>query len=424
MKLASNLDVDFDVIETRVLELITLDAQSKSPCRLISIPSEVINSSYVRRVAHLILDRLEEQGQTSIDELTTMFSLPTTFISNIMQEYQSTLFRVHKYGEKYFMDTFLNATKAKVRGYFTGVVRPVTLTSVALKLQVPESLMNGIVSSLISTGRLQGNLIAGRSIFVPQCYTHAEDTYINSLYSHNGYIEWNYLKRLNIADPDSYLKTKLPNAIHLPGLTINILLVDQLKSLLSGVIRDVSWIDLTHYIPSGLGSNETSAHINCLLKDSPVKLIDTYLVVDKFIENYEKFLDTYLKKKAQTAFYREHRAILSIPPQQQSVEVNAPKQGVMSSKGGFGFGEREIKTKSVEKKYNPSRRNAGNLPTNCDTEANFHSGFGDSHSLIKDLFARYVLMDEVRSISSSQLLSDVPAELIDQVVELLGSFLQ
>ncbi|KAK4474648.1 hypothetical protein MN116_001782 [Schistosoma mekongi] len=424
MELASNLDVDFDVIETRVLELITLDAQSKSPCRLISIPSEVINSSYVRRVAHLILDRLEEQGQTSIGELTTMFSLPTTFISNIMQEYQSTLFRVHKYGEKYFMDTFLNATKAKIRGYFTGVVRPVTLSSVASKLQVPESLMNGIISSLISTGRLQGNLIAGRSIFVPQCYTHAEDTYVNSFYSQNGYIEWNYLKRLNIADPGSYLKTKLPNAIHLPGLTINTLLVDQLKSLISGVIRDVSWIDLTHYIPSGLDSNETSALINPLLKDSPVKLIDTYLIADKFIENCENFLDTYLKKKAQTAFYREHRAILSIPPQQQSVEVNAPKQGVMSSKGGFGFGAREIKTKNVKKKYNPSRRKAGNLSTNSDTEANFHSGFGDSHSLMKDLFARYVLMDEVRSILSSQLPSDVPAEVIDQVVDLLESSLQ
>ncbi|KAH9591471.1 E3 UFM1-protein ligase 1, partial [Schistosoma haematobium] len=144
-ELASNLDVDFDIIESRVTELITLDAQNKSPCRLISIPSEVVNSSYVRRVAHEILDRLEEHGQTSIGELTVIFNLPTTFLSSIMQEYQSTLFHVHKYGEKYFTDTFLNATKAKIRGYFTGVIRPVTLSSVASKLQVPENLINSIV---------------------------------------------------------------------------------------------------------------------------------------------------------------------------------------------------------------------------------------------------------------------------------------
>ncbi|CAH8628520.1 unnamed protein product [Schistosoma mattheei] len=254
-ELASNLDVDFDIIESRVTELITLDAQNKSPCRLISIPSEVVNSSYVRRVAHEILDRLEEHGQTSIGELTVIFNLPTTFLSSIMQEYQSTLFHVHKYGEKYFTDTFLNATKAKIRGYFTGVIRPVTLSSVASKLQIPENLINSIVSSLISTGRLYGNLIAGRSGFVPKCYTYAEDTYINSFYSQNGYIEWNYLKRLNIPDPGSYLKTKLPNAMHLPGLTVNTLIVDQLKSLISGVIRDVSWIDLSHYIPNGLDSS-------------------------------------------------------------------------------------------------------------------------------------------------------------------------
>ncbi|CAH8675430.1 unnamed protein product [Schistosoma haematobium] len=409
-ELASNLDVDFDIIESRVTELITLDAQNKSPCRLISIPSEVVNSSYVRRVAHEILDRLEEHGQTSIGELTVIFNLPTTFLSSIMQEYQSTLFHVHKYGEKYFTDTFLNATKAKIRGYFTGVIRPVTLSSVASKLQVPENLINSIVSSLISTGRLYGNLIAGRSGFVPKCYTYAEDTYINSFYSQNGYIEWNYLKRLNIPDPGSYLKTKLPNAMHLPGLTVNTLIVDQLKSLISGVIRDVSWIDLSHYIPNGLDSNERSALVNPLLKDAPVKLLDTYLIADKFIESCEVFLDTYLKKKAQTAFHHEHHAILSSPTQQQSVEVNTPKQVVTSSKGGFGFGAREIKTKNVKKKYNPKN--------------NFPSGIGDSQSLTKDLFARYVLMDDVRSILSSQLPNDVPSEMIDQVADMLESTLQ
>ncbi|CAH8670267.1 unnamed protein product [Schistosoma haematobium] len=409
-ELASNLDVDFDIIESRVTELITLDAQNKSPCRLISIPSEVVNSSYVRRVAHEILDRLEEHGQTSIGELTVIFNLPTTFLSSIMQEYQSTLFHVHKYGEKYFTDTFLNATKAKIRGYFTGVIRLVTLSSVASKLQVPENLINSIVSSLISTGRLYGNLIAGRSGFVPKCYTYAEDTYINSFYSQNGYIEWNYLKRLNIPDPGSYLKTKLPNAMHLPGLTVNTLIVDQLKSLISGVIRDVSWIDLSHYIPNGLDSNERSALVNPLLKDAPVKLLDTYLIADKFIESCEVFLDTYLRKKAQTAFHHEHHAILSSPTQQQSVEVNTPKQVVTSSKGGFGFGAREIKTKNVKKKYNPKN--------------NFPSGIGDSQSLTKDLFARYVLMDDVRSILSSQLPNDVPSEMIDQVADMLESTLQ
>ncbi|CAH8657289.1 unnamed protein product [Schistosoma margrebowiei] len=411
-ELASNLDVDFDIIESRVTELITLDAQNKSPCRLISIPSEVVNSSYVRRVAHEILDRLEEHGQTSIGELTVIFNLPTTFLSSIMQEYQSTLFHVHKYGEKYFTDTFLNATKAKIRGYFTGVIRPVTLSSVASKLQIPENLINSIVSSLISTGRLYGNLIAGRSGFVPKCYTYAEDKYINSFYSQNGYIEWNYLKRLNIPDPGSYLKTKLPNAMHLPGLTVNTLIVDQLKSLISGVIRDVSWIDLSHYIPNGLDSNERSALVNPLLKDAPVKLLDTYLIADKFIESCEVFLDTYLTKKAQTAFHHEHHAILSSPTQQQSVEVNTPKQVVTSPKGGFGFGAREIKTKNVKKKYNPSKQN------------NFPSGIGDSQSLTKDLFARYVLMDDVRSILSSQLPNDVPSEMIDQVADMLEPILQ
>ncbi|VDP06532.1 unnamed protein product, partial [Schistosoma mattheei] len=202
------------------------------------------------------------------------------------------------------------------------------------------------------------------------------------------------------------------------------LIVDQLKSLISGVIRDVSWIDLSHYIPNGLDSNERSALVNPLLKDAPVKLLDTYLIADKFIESCEVFLDTYLRKKAQTAFHHEHHAILSSPTQQQSVEVNTPKQVVTSSKGGFGFGAREIKTKNVKKKYNPSKRKTGNSSTTNDSENNFPSGIGDSQSLTKDLFARYVLIDDVRSILSSQLPNDVPSEMIDRVADMLESTLQ
>ncbi|VDQ07381.1 unnamed protein product [Trichobilharzia regenti] len=360
-ELASNLDVDFEIIESRVLELIAADVQCQSPCRLISIPT------------HEILDKLEEQGQTSIGELTTIFGLPTTFISNIMQEYQSTLFRVHKYGEKYFTDTFLNATKAKIRGYFTGVVRPVTLSSVATKLQVPENIVSSSVASLISTGRLCGTLIANRS------------------------------------------------------LTINALLVDQLKALITGVIRDVSWVDLSPYIPSGLDSNERFTLVNPLLKNLPVKLIDdAYIISDKFIENCESYLDTYTKKKAQTAFHSERSAILSSPVQQQSTEVNAAsKQGVTSSKGGFGFGAREIKTKNVKKKYNPSKRKAdAHASANNAAENDITGDSSDSSSLIKEIFARYILIDEVKSILSSQLPNDVPEDVIDQISDLLMPSLQ
>ncbi|CAH8875629.1 unnamed protein product [Trichobilharzia szidati] len=426
-ELASNLDVDFEIIESRVLELIAADVQCKSPCRLMSIPSEVVNSSYVRRVAHEILDRLEEQGQTSIGELTTIFGLPTTFISNIMQEYQSTLFRVHKYGEKYFTDTFLNATKAKIRGYLTGVVRPVTLSSVATKLQVPENIVSSSVASFISTGRLCGSLIANRSTFVPQCYTHAEDTYINSFYTQNGYVEWSYLKRLKIADPGSYLRTKIPTAVHLPGLTVNALIVDQLKALIAGIIRDVSWIDLSPYIPSGLDSNERFTLVNPLLKNLPVKLIDdAYVISDKFIENCASYLDTYAKKKAQTAFHSERSVILSSPVQQQSTEVNATsKQGGTSSKGGFGFGAREIKTKNVKKKYNPSKRKAdAHASANNVAENDVTGDSSDSSSLIKEIFARYILIDEVKSILSPQLPNDVPDDVIDQISDLLMPSLQ
>lgn len=417
-ELASNLDIDLSVIESKVLDMVASDAQSKSPCRLISVSSELINDSYIRRIGQEILDLLEEKGEVCISELTTIFSLPTTFILNLINDFQGTLFRVHKYGEKYITDSYLNAIRSKVRGYFTAVIRPVTLNSVVSVLGVHESLLGSIISSLISSGRLNGSLVAGRGTYVPICYTQAEEDYVNSFFAQNGYIEWDYLKRFGIPDPGLYLKSKFPNCTHVSGITIGQVIVDRLKDLISVVVRDSSWIDIFDYVP--IRVDNVLLFVDPLIKDLSVKLIENrYIVCNTYIENYESILHAFIIDKANLAFRNEGSTLLSSLKKSDYSEIDTPtkKSVSLAAKGGFGYGAREIKQKNVKKKYNPSkRRNATNSSRLDDTDDLDHD---TNKNCITSLFAKYVTNEDLISLLFSKLSNDANEEVIQGILDIL-----
>ncbi|VDP90459.1 unnamed protein product [Echinostoma caproni] len=419
IEIASNIDVDPLIVEARAAEMIAADAQDKSSNRLLSLPGELIDESYVRQVAHEIQDMFEERGQVSIGELATAFGLPTAFLLNIINEYQGTLFRVQKYGEKYLTDAYMTTNRAKVRGYFTALMRPVTLSVASTKLGIPENLLTSIVSSLISSGQLCGSLIAGRGTFVPLCYTNAEDNYINAFYNQNGYVEWSYLKRLGISDPAVYLKNLLPKATHLSGVSVGPVLLDQLKATVEEAVRESTWVDLTHCLPPGLETKERMQVIGPYIKSSPLQPVagGAFIVSDVYINQCESVFEKFLKLRAQEVF-DEHRRSIPASTTYTIVEAEQPsKRGTQSSKGGFGFGAREVKTKNVKKKYVPGKKKAGSHnPTGPDDESAGNLPDGSSNMLS---FSKHVNEDELNQLLAGELPSDVPEEVVEGVVTLL-----
>lgn len=414
IEIASNIDVDPLIVESRAAEMVALDAQSKSSNRLLSLPGELIDESYVRKIAHEIQDMFEERGQVSIGELATTFGLPTSFLLNVINEYQGTLFRVHKYGEKYLTDVYLNTNRAKARGFFTALMRPVTLTSASTKLGIPENLLSSIVSSLISSGQLCGSLMAGRGTFVPFCYTHAEDTYITTFYNQNGYVEWSYLKRLGIQEPGAYLRNLLPKAIHFSGVSVGPVLLDQLKVTVDEAVRESSWIDLTHCLPSGLDSKERMEIIAPYIKQTPLQPIagGFFVVSDAYINRCEEMFQDFLKTRAQEVFIKQRRS-LPTSSTYTIVEADQPqRRGTQASKGGFGFGAREVKTKNVKKKYIPGKKkSAAQVSPEPDKE---ESGVPRSDGSVA--FSKHLSEEELIRLLADELRSDVPDEVIEGVV--------
>ncbi|KAF5399881.1 E3 UFM1-protein ligase 1 [Paragonimus heterotremus] len=417
-EIASNLDIDPLLVEVKISEMIASNAQVKHEDRLICIPGEIVNESYVRQVAHEIQDRLEERGQLTIGELATVFCLPTAFLLNLINQYQGILFRVQKYGEKYITDMCMAENKARVRGYFTAVMRPVTLCSVASKLGLPETLLSSIVSSLINSGHLCGALIASRGTYVPSCYTQAEDSYVNAFFAQNGYVEWSYLKRLGVADPGAYLRSLLPNATHLSGVSVGSVITDQLKVVVEDTVNECTWADLAHCIPVSLTSKERMEIIAPHLKGLPLKLVadGLFIISDQFITKCEPYFDKFIRDRAELASKEERRIAVPAHSVSTSSQDHSSKRSTSAIKGGFGMGAREIKTKNVKKKYQPSkRRMISNHLGDSDNEeaAGFNSSSADS------AFVKYITIDDLTTVLASSLPADVPEDVHSGIVEIL-----
>ncbi|KER31669.1 hypothetical protein T265_02173 [Opisthorchis viverrini] len=420
MELASNLDVDPLIVEARLSEVIVADAQSKCADRLISIPGEVISESYVRQVAHEIQDRLEERGEVTIGELATVFGLPTTFLVNILNEYQGLLFRVQKYGEKYITDTFMAKNRAMVRGYFTAIMRPVTLSSAASKLNVPENLLSGIVGSLIANGQLCGCLIAGRGTYVPTCYSRAEDSYVRAFYSQNGYVEWTYLKRLGATDPASYLRSLLPNAVHLSGVSMGPMAIDHLKAVVEEAARDATWADLSHCLPAGLSVKDRIDLVTKHIKKLSLRTVEDglFVVSEEFVNGCMKHFDKLIRERAELAARENRQNLAASHSRNAASELNAElsKRSHHTNKGGFGMGAREIKMKNVKKKYLPSKRRQGGGQLEADAD---HDGYDVWTSSTESVFAKWISADELNDVLSNALSSELPGEIVSGIVSCL-----
>ncbi|CAL8068764.1 unnamed protein product [Calicophoron daubneyi] len=407
-EIASNLDIDPLIIETRIADMLSTDA-TDSTGRLIAIPGELIDESYIRQVAHEIQDILEERGQISIGELATNFGLPTSFLHNIIDDYHGVLFKVHKYGEKYITDDFFAENRAKVRGHFTALLHPVTLSSAAGKIHVPDSLLSSIVTSLISSGQLNGTLIAGRGTYVPSCYSYAEDAYVCSFFTQNGYIEWNYLKRSGIADPSAYVRSLLPDATHLTGLSVGPAILDQLKTLVEEAARERSWADLTHCLPVSLSAKERLLVIEPYVKDLPLKSVDggCFVISDEFVTKCETYFTKLILQKAELAARKERTVVSSVQDGPNLTSDQSSKRP-QTNKGGFGVGAREIKMKNVKKKYNPSKKGRDEVD---ELETSSVSSGA--------VFSRYLSVDELRDVLLSELPIDTPDEVVNGVLTLL-----
>ncbi|VDL19383.1 unnamed protein product [Hymenolepis diminuta] len=407
LELADNLEVEHAVVEFHVHEMLS-NLQDFYDEQCVLIAGELITKSYIRRIAEEIRDRLEFRGVMTVTDFARSYNLTPQFLLSIINDYNGTLFQIQQDGDRLCTQVFISNQKAKVYGYLSAVVTPISVADCAAKLDIPQKVFTVIIESLISGGKIKGSLIAGKNVFIPTCYQRSQDKYIDDFLKQNGYIEWTIVQRIGIPDPSSYLRQRFPSAIHTKEFTINESVVSQIKSVLEDKSPDTHWIDVSSYLPQVFGAQEREWLIKPLIKNSDYVPVDGYMYLYPAIRLAEHVscFDDYIREQATAAALdRKKRVGGKVSGGSAAKNEESITRAVDRNKaktGGVGSRAREIKTKNVKKKY---------LKKNADIEED------DNQSNIN--VDSYLPRENLLSLLSAAVGAKAPEDLVECLLDQL-----
>ncbi|CAH1800042.1 unnamed protein product, partial [Owenia fusiformis] len=258
VELQTILNIDFSHIESKVNELVKNDKSLRL------VLGQLIERSYVDGLVEEINDKLHETGQITVAELTKLYDLPATFLSEVVQDYigkgiDGRLDEANR--GVIFTESFVARHRSKIRGAFSAVTKPTPLMTVINRLQLQERLFYSILEELVKGGRLAGAINGGRndkSTYIPDIYSKTQNDWVSSFYNQNGYLEYDAMARLGITDAKSYIKKnfKKENVVYLSTCCVGKMLQDQMEAQLDEALSSSGWVDAQPFLPSILSEKD------------------------------------------------------------------------------------------------------------------------------------------------------------------------
>lgn len=133
--LAKQLLVDLQVVTRRATEI------EKSDTSLRIINGQLISNAYINTLCHEVNDRLQQQGQINVADLTTQYDLPSDFlIANIEKQVGKIIHGLQDKQDRqiFFTPTFVERNLSIVRGALMAITRPIATSTLISLIGVPE----------------------------------------------------------------------------------------------------------------------------------------------------------------------------------------------------------------------------------------------------------------------------------------------
>lgn len=366
------INVDLVHVESRANEIVKSDKSTQL------ILGQLIDETYLDRLAEEVNDKLQEAGQVNIAELCKTYDLPGDFLT---EELNSRLGRViHGQIDQYnrgmiFTQAFLSRHKACICGLFSAITRPTQINNLLNLYGFQENLLYSVLEEQVNSGRLKGSVVGGRqdkSIYIPDIYSKAQSTWVESFLKQNGYLEFEALTRLGIPDPVSYIKKRFKSSklLFLKTACVGRAIIDQLEASVEETINSATWVDLQPMIPSSLSEEDVGILLNEVLRgmnvQSSARLLSTCVVSEKFITGCIALFDDIMQQKAQKEVKNNPVFLITEDDVKQAsvlLESSASSkkdkrderrkktsEGSGSVKGGGGGNAREIRIRKTKKK--------------------------------------------------------------------------
>lgn len=366
------INVDLVHVESRASEIAKSDKGTQI------ILGQLIDETYLDRLAEEVNDKLQEAGQVNIAELCKTYDLPGDFLT---EELNSRLGReiqgqIDQYNRGViFTQAFLSRHKACICGLFSAITRPTQINNLLNLYGFQENLMYSVLEELVKCGRLKGSVVGGRqdkAIYIPDIYSKTQSSWVESFLKQNGYLEIEALTRLGIPDPVSYIKRRFKSSklLFLKSACVGRGIIDQLEASVEETISSATWVDLQPMIPSSLSEEDVGILLNEVLRgmnvQSSARLLSTCVVSEKFITGCIALFDDIMQHKAQKEVKNNPVFLITEDDVKQAsvlLESSASSkkdkrderrkkasEGSGSVKGGGGGNAREIRIRKSKKK--------------------------------------------------------------------------
>ncbi|PNF42126.1 hypothetical protein B7P43_G10272 [Cryptotermes secundus] len=405
VELVKLLSVDLNQIAARAAEIERADQN----CSLVL--GQLIDKTYVNRIAEEINERLLQQGQVTIGDLTRHYDLPSDFLQMVVEKQLGKI--IHGKQDKtdpqvFFTESYVARNRACIRGALAAALRPISVATLLSQCGVEERLFYSIIGKLMETkqvpGVITGKQQGGSSMYIPAIYSKSQNDWVNSFYKQNGYLEYDALMRLGIVDHQLFVHKHFPNEklLLLPSFAVGPQIIDQVEAAVEEAIATGSMVDIMPLLPSLFEPQDAGEILTEVLKNTKIKspsqnmhiFCSTMVLTEQFIQKLTKPFDAIIQKKAEevvsSGAYLLAQAESKLQNNRNLIEQYEPntkgdrreerRKKATGGKGGGGTQGRETRTKSTKKKYLRGKATAGDDSDEETTSATGKTS-GSSHKL-------------------------------------------
>ena len=337
------------------------------------ILGQLIDKTYMNKIAEEINDQLMQHGSINVAELMVHYNLPAEFLQSLIEkELGKTIlgkqdtqnFRI------FYTESFIARNRAKVRGALSAITKPTSLSAVFGQCAVSERIFFSVLESLQEMKEVPG-VVAGKqgtnSLYVPTIYSKSQNEWVENFYKQNGYLEYDALTRLGISDPPNFVKRHFPNEniVFLDSVAVGATITDQLDANIEEAIATRSIVDISPFLPSVFSDKDMEMLLKAVekkLHNNTHVFANTVVMSVGFLQSLSKSFEAMAEAKAREAVASGQwfQIIGESRIKSKSADVTIESKGskkeerrkkAATGKSGGGAQGRETKTKSTKRKY-------------------------------------------------------------------------
>lgn len=391
------------------------------------ILGQLVDDNYLQRIAIEINEKLSQDGEINVSDLTVQFDLPSDFLlSNVMEKYIGKLIRARQDSSDpriFFTQNYINRCKAKIRGALAALTRPTSVHHILQQIGVQERIFHSLVHEVSPAGVVTSKQLGAQ--YIPNIYTRNQTEWIESFYRQNGYLEYDAVNRLGVSDAKNFIKRHFVNEklTYLSKCCVGTRIIDQIESSLDESISSGSYLDAATILPSIMAQEDIEQLLATILtsvKQNLTILFGTTILTTEFIDELLKPCHELINKNAKQSVdsgkYQHYMAEKMTGPGKGSIDANADSKSdrkderrrkATGGKGGGGTQGRETKTKSTKKHY----RGGGDRGNNSESDDDVKVSNKKQETTAIEL----ITIDQITTILSKQLEPEGLDDLTEQL---------